>query len=104
MPIRLCSTTGCPEPATYRGRCPDHARTHNQATHRNRHVYNSKRWKMTRRRVLFEQPLCPCGNLATDVDHILSIEEGGDPWNQANLQALCASCHSRKTNQEVRTR
>lgn len=104
MPIRLCSHPGCPEAATYRGRCPEHARQRNRDTHHNRHIYNSKRWKHTRRRVLFNQPLCQCGKLATDVDHITPISDGGDPWNHANLQPLCATCHSRKTNKEARSR
>lgn len=104
MPIRLCSTTACPNPATYRGRCPHHARSHNKDTHHNRRVYNSKRWQLTRRAVLTDNPLCPCGHLATDVDHITPISNGGDPWNPGNLQALCATCHGRKTNREVRTR
>jgi 5-methylcytosine-specific restriction protein A len=33
---------------------------------------------------------------AQHVDHVVPREQGGsDDW--ANLQALCASCHSRKT-------
>lgn len=107
MPIRLCSTAGCPEVATYRGRCAGCSRTRERVTHRNRGVYNSKRWKHTRRRVLFEQPLCQhegCTAIATDVDHIVAIEDGGDQWSLSNLQGLCASHHSKKTNQELRAR
>jgi 5-methylcytosine-specific restriction endonuclease McrA len=100
VPTRLCLESHCPNPATYRGRCPAHARTVNRATHHNRRIYNSKRWAILRRRVLFEQPLCPCGDIATDADHITAIEAGGDPFSRANVQALCASCHSRKTRQE----
>jgi 5-methylcytosine-specific restriction endonuclease McrA len=103
MPTRLCAWPRCGNPATYRGYCPEHARTNNQATHRNRTVYNSAKWKHTRKLVLFEQPLCPCGDIATDVDHITAIEAGGNPWVRSNLQALCASCHGRKTRQEQAT-
>lgn len=36
---------------------------------------------------------------ATDVDHIVPREQGGsDQWS--NLQALCHSCHSKKTATE----
>jgi hypothetical protein len=86
MPTRLCLNAGCPNPATYRGRCAEHARTTNRATHRNRTIYNSKRWATTRSSVLFSHPLCPCGAIATDVHHIVDLEQGGDPWARSNLQ------------------
>jgi 5-methylcytosine-specific restriction protein A len=102
MPTRLCLNAGCPNPATYRGRCPTHARHVNRATHRNRTIYSSKRWEMLRRRVLFEQPICAiCDDaLAIDADHIRPIESGGAPYERANCQGLCKSCHSAKTRRE----
>jgi 5-methylcytosine-specific restriction protein A len=105
MPTRLCLNAGCPHPATYRGRCPDHARTTNRTTHRNRTIYNSKRWATTREAVLFLHPLCACGceQIATDVDHIKPIEQGGDPWARQNLQSLAHDCHARKTRSEQRS-
>ena len=100
MPTRLCIQ--CQRPATYRGRCAEHARHTNRATHRHRSIYNSRRWKLTRRAVLFAQPLClHCGDIATDVDHVTPIEDCVDPYDQANLQALCHSCHAIKTKQEM---
>lgn len=104
MPTKLCSEPRCPLPATYRGRCAEHQRSVNRATHRNRHIYGSKRWQMLRRRVLFEQPLCPCGEIAVDVDHIVGLEQGGAPYERANCQGLCKSCHSRKTREELTSR
>lgn len=110
MPTRLCSTPRCPDPATYRGRCQRHAKQRNKDTHRNRSVYNSKRWQILRRRVLFDQPLCPgldgqgCGEIAEQVDHIVAIEHGGKPFDRANLQGLCASCHGKKTKREMTSR
>jgi hypothetical protein len=100
MPTRLCSDRtegGCPNPATYRGRCQRHAKQRNKDTHRNREIYNSKRWQILRRRILFDNPLCSCGEIATDVHHIKDIEDGGDPWSRANCLALCHSCHSQIT-------
>src|SRR5688500_4797006 len=104
MPTRLCLEPRCPSPATYRGRCQAHARTNERHTHTHKHLYNSVRWQRTRRTVLFKQPLCECGAIATDVDHVTAIEDGGNPWALFNLQALCASCHATKTNRELRTR
>jgi 5-methylcytosine-specific restriction enzyme A len=100
MPTKLCLEPKCPESAIYRGRCRTHARAREAETHPNKGIYGSKRWQILRRRVLFEQPLCPCGQIATDVDHIRPIEQGGPIWDRANLQALCGPCHSAKTRQE----
>lgn len=69
-------------------------------------MYGTKRWRMLSRRVLNEQPWCvlECGRLATEVDHILPVEDGGQAWDRANLQPLCHECHSRKTRADVATR
>lgn len=101
MPVRLCAEPSCPEPAHYRGRCQAHNRAKEQETNRaGTHIYSTKRWQQTRQRVLFEQPLCTCGQIAEHVDHIQPLEEGGDPWARHNLQGLCAPCHSQKTRTE----
>jgi 5-methylcytosine-specific restriction endonuclease McrA len=108
MPVRLCLEPRCASPAQYRGRCLAHARTNEHHTHNRdrKRLYSSKRWRITRERVLYEQPLCACGcdRIATDVDHIVPIEAGGNPWARHNLQALAAECHGRKTRQELATR
>lgn len=63
--------------------------------------YNTSLWQGLRERVLREEPLCRfCARAgevvcATVVDHITPIADGGAPFNRANLQPLCASCHSR---------
>ncbi len=70
--------------------------------------YNSKAWRTTRREFLSENPKCAhCerqGYLtaATEVDHIHALRRGGAPHAWDNLQALCRSCHSRKTRAENR--
>jgi 5-methylcytosine-specific restriction protein A len=52
--------------------------------------------------VLRAQPACVvCGAPATDVDHITPKRLGGRD-DMANLQALCHSCHTRKTMRERR--
>lgn len=65
------------------------------------------RWRKLRARFLADHPLCAeclkTGRAvpATDVDHI--VPHRGNPdlmWDEGNLQALCHSCHSRKTASE----
>jgi len=59
-------------------------------------------WRKLRIMVLNEQPLCEdclgrgIVEPATDVDHITPKVQGGRNI-RSNLQALCHSCHSRKT-------
>jgi len=58
-------------------------------------------WRRMRLMVLRRQPLCQwpgCNEIATQVDHIVPLVQGG-PNKLSNLQALCASHHSMKTNQ-----
>lgn len=98
MPTRLCRDPTCDEAATYRGRCAVHARKRNREIRRaGRSIYNSRKWKLTRRRQLVLHPLCLCGRIAEHVHHIIDLDDGGDPWAETNLQSLCAACHSRET-------
>lgn len=65
------------------------------------------RWTKLRAQVLASQPLCVRCLLddravpAIDVDHIVPKSRGGEDA-YSNLQALCHSCHSRKTALEDR--
>ena len=102
MPIRLCNVKGCPNPVHYRGRCAEHsrerARIHARGSAQN--IYQSKRWKITKRHVLAEQPQCAdCPRLAVDVHHIVPLDDGGAPFARQNLQGLCKSCHSKRHRQ-----
>lgn len=68
--------------------------------------YDSSRWRNIRASVLASAPLCiVCDKagittIATQVDHIIPIEQGGNPTAVDNLQSLCDSCHSKKTLNE----
>jgi 5-methylcytosine-specific restriction protein A len=65
------------------------------------------RWRQYALAYLREHPLCVAcqrqgrATAATDVDHIRPAKGQRDPrfWDVANHQALCHSCHSRKTAQ-----
>jgi 5-methylcytosine-specific restriction protein A len=62
-------------------------------------------WQRLRIMALRREPLCRHCKLkgkyefATEVDHIVPLAAGGEN-TFSNLQALCKSCHSRKTARE----
>ena len=65
-------------------------------------IYDKQRWRRLRRKKLSADPLCeycPPGRVtpATQVDHIVPISKGGDPWSMDNLASSCHECHSLKT-------
>lgn len=103
-PWRICAEPGCPEP-TQETRCPKHTRSNDRKYSRHREVYNSPRWRGLRRKVLRAEPWCrtpDCTNLATDVDHIVPIDDDpGLTWEESNLQPLCAKHHGQKTARET---
>lgn len=70
-------------------------------------IVGTVRWARLRRRI-FERDGWRCvrcrrpGRL--ECDHVRPLEDGGDPWNEANLQTLCRGCHIEKTRAERRRR
>jgi 5-methylcytosine-specific restriction protein A len=107
MPQRLCLEPRCPNPATARGRCDEHHKEIERERSRRRReatkgVYKTKQWEMVRRFVLRRDPICKvCDSaLATEVDHIVPLAEGGNPSNPAGLQGICSPCHWEKTARE----
>jgi 5-methylcytosine-specific restriction protein A len=84
---------------------------------RNRRIYDFE-WQAYSRRYLKRHPICYCDRVriwyegiegtaafgppgavapAAHTDHVQPINGGGDKWDPANHQALCHSCHSKKT-------
>ena len=66
--------------------------------------YTTATWARLRTEALAREPLCAVclrkGRAvpATQVDHVIPINQGGDPFPPlAGLECLCAGCHSRKT-------
>ncbi len=75
-------------------------------------LYASDRWQRLRRLKLQRDPLCQCDecaatgatNVATDVDHVVSIRDGGECWSIDNLASLSHEHHARKTATETAAR
>jgi len=61
-------------------------------------------WAKVSKYVRANEPVCRhCKNaLATMVDHILPLKQGGDRLALDNLQPLCHSCHAIKTVKDKR--
>lgn len=65
-------------------------------------IYSLARWRKLRMFQLRRHPLCNvCGGAASTVDHIIPIEQGGDPWDINNLQTICFQCHQEKRAREA---
>lgn len=44
------------------------------------------------------------GKIKLEVDHIKAVVNGGEMWDEKNLQTLCHACHVWKTKNDLRTR
>lgn len=106
MASRSCLTPGCPNFASYRGRCKSCAAEKERTKRAGKDdIYHTKKWDRTRNHKLRLNGLCEyvdpdegyCTAIATDVHHKQDIADGGDKWSMANLEALCHSHHSQIT-------
>lgn len=67
-------------------------------------IYRTPKWKAARlaakRRDGWQ--CIKCGSKTRlEVDHIVALRDGGDPFELSNLQTLCGSCHAKKTRIEI---
>jgi 5-methylcytosine-specific restriction enzyme A len=112
----VCAAGGCGKLAASGKRfCPKHAaeakrrQTLHERQRKRWAFYGTQRWQHERRAFLRLHPLCQhCSTSerpvpALEVDHI-KAHKGSSTlfWNWTNWQALCTSCHSRKTNRDLR--
>lgn len=81
-------------------------------------IYSTKRWREVRRLVLDEDGDCHWCRIkgkrtqATQVDHIVELDRGGDPFDRSNLVSSCSSCNAsrgarfvnQKTAQRIQNR
>lgn len=111
MPDRLCLLygPGCSDGARCRpgqSRCGAHggrgwARVDPEARRR----YDDPLWKSLRAAQLREEPMCArCGEMASTVNHITAVADGGGFLDRANLESLCRSCHKEAIAEQNRAR
>jgi 5-methylcytosine-specific restriction endonuclease McrA len=68
-----------------------------------KHIYNSKRWKTLRERLLkardYRCDECGWATSSRDLhaDHVHELSDGGAPFDPDNIRFLCRKCHSSKT-------
>lgn len=64
--------------------------------------YDTAEWRNLRKFRLMRDPIChDCKRaMATVLDHITPVRLGGEFWNEANHQPLCAKCHNKKSGKE----
>ena len=103
-----CLHPACSLYAQHRGYCNIHATTRRRLydasaeRQQTKRFYRQTAWSAIRRAVLARQPTCRhCGAPASEVDHIVPLRRGGTNA-LSNLQALCRSCHSRKSITETK--
>lgn len=74
----------------------------------NSQFYNSHQWRRLRQSYLSQHPLCECDECkilpvplpAQMVDHVTPINQGGEPLDWSNLQAMNNRCHNKKSARE----
>ena len=67
--------------------------------------YWSYAWRRARIGFLGKHPTCVvCERLATVVDHIHPVTQGGEFWDRNNWQPMCEPCHNAKSSSERRKR
>jgi 5-methylcytosine-specific restriction protein A len=79
--------------------------------------YHTQRWRDVRKAFLLGTTTLEDGRLVPNsmclecykkgkmvasntVDHIHRIKDGGDPYDHSNFQALCRTCHDKKSSKE----
>lgn len=102
----ICCERDCPNIATYRGRCPRHAREYNArldnstptkvAARRERKVRRRvvERWVKTHGYICPGYKRQPHASHDLTAEHIVPVADGGST-SADNMTVLCRSCNSR---------
>lgn len=65
-------------------------------------IYSTSTWTRVSKVIRRRDPMCKVCNErpSTQVDHITAINDGGEPFDPANLQGICSRCHHAKSHRE----
>ncbi|MCP3680309.1 MAG: HNH endonuclease [Gammaproteobacteria bacterium] len=109
MPTRPklpCRYRGCPKAQEKKGYCVEHEKLIQKRIDSQRGTSSERgydrTWQRFREAYLWSHPLCvECGTgKRLHVDHKVPLSQGGDKFNESNLQTLCHRCHTAKTMRE----
>ena len=107
LPPRPCTYPGCTAMQIKRGYCQQHQDNGGWQKRTDYGRIKGPKWKAIKRRIMERDGwLCQVckssGKLstATEVDHVNPLSLGGTDADD-NLQAICQSCHKRKTASEA---
>jgi len=84
---------------------PRHAKK--RTDYRQERLYSSSRWRKYRRSIIERRGgMCAhCNATPLDMhihlDHIKPLAQGGEPYDEENIQILCRECHGKKTAKET---
>lgn len=111
--IERIGRRGCPEYAIPgKSRCRLHESEHERKRRTpSQRITETHRWRMLRARLIRTRPwVCGiCGlpietREEIEVDHIVSLAEGGEPYDEKNLELTHSSCNRRKRGLETQRR
>lgn len=116
-PKKACNVHLCPNLTDGRF-CDKHQKKHEENVQKSKRDYDKNRgsatkrgynyrWQKAREQFLYEHPLCAScmkyGLIVPSkvVDHVIAHKGDNELfWDESNWQALCKSCHDRKTSKE----
>ncbi|MDF2567900.1 MAG: endonuclease [Oscillospiraceae bacterium] len=100
-PLRPCNKIGC-NSLTRERYCELHSNIAIVKRESSSKRGYGKKWQKESKKHLALHPFCvECGELATDVDHIIPHKGNMNLfWDKRNWQSMCGRCHSKKTAKE----
>lgn len=100
-PKRHCHISG--HSAYYGRRCPKCQQDYDLRRGNSGFRGYDRRWRSFALNFLKKNPICSengCEDLATDVDHIIALVDGGEKFDEKNLRGLCHRHHSARTGRD----